>query len=380
VAATLGKKIGRQRQAIAAALLLVCVGQAFLSDTIRSEEPVGTPARRPAADRLGISILSQPDLPLVKKGDPGTEGIKHGFETGCVLKINDAYHWFTSEFLTDPLWVKTRLAHWTSRDGKTWKRLGTLYESSGNFDGTDVRASSFGPMPIYDEKDGRWNLFYSSARCKPNTATEWFNNYDMRIWRAVSKTPDRGGFAGPYQDVGAILQPDKESGKWEGLQGVDSFFPYRVGSRWYAFHGSAKTESRPMSWQVGLADAPELAGPWKRLPKLSPVVLGSQPDAENPIVLRLKSGLYVAIFDVLMRPFSIAYTVSEDGIHWSPASYVDLQRTPNFWVGDLRTPLGLIEESDGSFTCFYTGYGTPAYGGYGCLGVLSLKLTEKPQH
>ncbi len=278
-----------------------------------------------AADWVSISILSQPDAPLVKKGDPGTENIKHGFETGCVLKLDGVYQWFTAEFPTDPLWVKTRLTRWASRDGRTWKRIGTLYESSGSFDGGDPRAALFAPMPIYNEKDGRWDLFYSSARCKPNTATEWLNNYDMRIWRAVSQTPGRRGFAGPYKDVGVILQPGKDSGKWEGLQGVDSFFPYRVGSRWYAFHGSAKTESRPMSWMVGLATAPELSGPWRRLPERSPVVLDKPYDVENPIVLRLKSGRFIAVFDTLSRPLAIGYTVSEDGIRWSQASYIEAE-------------------------------------------------------
>jgi hypothetical protein len=374
----IGKKNRWQKQQVNMALLLMGLAQVVFVGTLWAEEGSNAPARRRAADWESISIVNQPDAPLVKKGDPGTENIKHGFETGCALKLGGAYHWFTAEFPTDPLWIKTLLAHWTSRDGKSWKRLGTLYESSGNFDGTDIRAAVFAPMPFYNEKDGRWDLFYSSSRCKPNTATEWLNNYEMRIWRAVSQTPGRDGFAGPYKDVGVIMQPGEDSAKWEGLQGVDSFFPYRVGNRWYAFHGSAKTEERPMSWLVGLATAPELAGPWKRLPELSPVVLDKPFDVENPMVLRLKSGLYIAVFDVLSRPLAIGYTVSEDGIHWSQASYIDMKRTPNLWVANPRTPLGLIEEPDGTFTCFYTGFGTQAYAGYCCLGVLSLKLAEKP--
>ena len=108
-------------------------------------------------------------------------------------------------------------------------------------------------------------------------------------------------------------------------------------------------------------------------------MLDKQHDVENPIVLRLKSGRFIAVFDVLSRPLAIGYTVSDDGIHWLRANYIDLKRTPNLWVSDLRTPLGLIEEPDGTFTCFYTGYGTKAYSGYGCLGALVLKLAEKPR-
>jgi len=380
VAAISANKIVRRPHRVRLALILVGLGGVVVTGFRLPGETPNDLMKKRAAEWIGISIPDQPDAPLVKKGDPGTEDIKYGFETGCVLKLNGTYHWFTSEFLSDPLWVKTRLAHWASRDGKAWKRLGTLYESSGNYDGTDIRASFFGPMPIYNEKCGRWDLFYSSARCQPNTATEWLNNYEMRIWRAVSKISGRDGFGGPYEDIGVVLQPGKESGSWEGLQGVDSFFPYRAGGRWYAFHGSATTEKRPMSWSVGLASAPDLAGPWRRLPRLSPVVLDTPHDVENPIVECLKSGLYIAVFDVLTRPFAFGYTVSEDGIHWSRASYIDMKRTPDLWVKDARTPLGLVEESDGTFTCFYTGYGTDAYSGYGCLGVLTLKLNEFPRN
>jgi hypothetical protein len=370
-----------QRHLIGAGRLLLAAALVnFIGPLPAEERPTGRVVRDAAA-YVSISILRQPDAPLVKKGDPGTEGIQHGFETGCVLKLDGAYHWFTAEFPSDPLWVKTRLAHWSSTDGKAWKRLDTLYESNGNFDGSDIRAALFAPMPVYNEKDGRWDLFYSSARCKPNTATEWLNNYEMRIWRAVSKKPGREGFGGPYKDIGVVMQPGKDSAPWEGLQGVDSFFPYRVDGRWYAFYGSARTERRPMSWLVGLAAAPELAGPWRRLPELSPVAIDERDnrrsDVENPIVLRLRSGRRIAVFDVLLRPLAIGYTISDDGLHWSRASYIDLKRTPNLWVHDLRTPLGLIEEPGGSFTCFYTGYGAKAYGGYGCLGSVTLKLTER---
>ena len=155
-----------------------------------------------------------------------------------MLKLQGAYHWFTAEFPSDPMWIKTRLAHWTSPDGKTWKRLGTLYESRRQLRRHRHPRGSVRPHANLQRKGPSLDLFYSSSRCKPNTATEWLNNYDMRIWRAVSKTPGREGFSGPYQDVGVVMQPGKDSDKWEGLQGVDSFFPYQVGDRWYAFYGS----------------------------------------------------------------------------------------------------------------------------------------------
>jgi len=151
----------------------------------------GRAGDKPGAGSVLI-ILDQPDHPLIKKGDPGTEDNKHGFEGGSVVKLNGTYHLFTSEMVGDPLWVKMKLAHWTSPDKRTWKRVSTLYESSGNFDGADPRAALWALMPVFNDKDNRWELFYVAYRSQPNTAEKWLNNYEGRIWRAVSTRPGGG--------------------------------------------------------------------------------------------------------------------------------------------------------------------------------------------
>ena len=49
-------------------------------------------------------------------------------------------------------------------------------------------------------------------------------------------------------------------------------------------YGSAHTEKLPLSsWQVGLATAPSLAGPWKRCSDFNPLKVESR-FIENPIV------------------------------------------------------------------------------------------------
>ncbi|HBY63956.1 MAG TPA: hypothetical protein DEH78_29385, partial [Solibacterales bacterium] len=74
------------------------------------------------------------------------------------------------------------------------------------------------------------------------------------------------GIGGPYQDAGVVMRRGPDSLGWEGLQGTDSFFPYRVGDRWYAMYGSARTEKLPIEhWLVGLATAPRVGGPWRRI-------------------------------------------------------------------------------------------------------------------
>ena len=127
-------------------------------------------------------------------------------------------------------------------------------------------------MPVYSDRDERWNLFYVAYRCAPDPPDRWLTNHEGRIWRAVSQTPGPHGYDGPYRDVGIVLEPGADSDSWEGLQGTDSFFPFRVGERWLAFYGSANTQDKQIGkWQVGLAESETLAGTWKRLSATNPV-------------------------------------------------------------------------------------------------------------
>ena len=305
-------------------------------------------------------LLSQHPLPVITVKFPGAEGNKYGFEGGRVVKVGKTYHLFTSEMVGDPFWVKMKFGHWTSKNRLHWKRLATLYESSGEFRGKDPRAALWSPLPVYDDKEGRWSLFYVAYRSAPNTKAKWLNNYEGRIWRAISKTKGMDGIGGPYEDVGVILEPGPESQPWEGLQGTDSFFPYRVGETWYAFYGSANTEMKDERslrgpWSVGLASAPELAGPWKRLLTGNPLTI-EPVFIENPIVIQLNDGTYAAVYDC-HTPNAIGYTFSRDGIHWQAGQALIVQPNgTNHWSSDVRTPLGLVPEGDGTFTLFYTGY------------------------
>jgi hypothetical protein len=305
-----------------------------------------------AQDRM-LVVTKQFDEPILTVNSPGAMGIRYGFEGGRVLKLKGTYRLFTSEMVGDPHWVKMRLAHWTSSDRLNWQRAATLFESSGDFTGQDPRAALWSPMPIYDRKAKRWNLFYVAYQSAPDTPEKWLTNHEGRIWRAVSKVPGPVGIGGPYQDVGVVLQRDKDSDPWEGLQGTDSFFPYRVGHKWYAFYGTAHTEKMPISlWQVGLTWSVSLAGPWRRCTRLNPAKI-EEVFIENPIVTRLGDGSYIAVYDN-QAPHSIGYTFSKDGIHWQAGKQLIVQKGKGVWASEVRTPLGLIVEGKNSFTLFYT--------------------------
>jgi hypothetical protein len=268
--------------------VLIVIPAATLAQERR--QPVG-------ARELGLVVIEQYPSPVLTEKSPGAKGNKYGFEGGDVVKLQGTYHLVTTEMTGDPLWVKTKLAHWSSNDRIHWKRISTLYESSGEFAGQDPRASLWGPMFVYDNQSQVWDLVYVAYRCAPNSKTEWRNNYEGTVWRAVSTVKGPAGIDGPYADAGVILRPDADSQPWEGLQGTDSFFPYRVGKRWLGFYGSANTEHLPMEhWRVGLAEALQLAGPWKRCAGTNPVNIEKR-FAENPIVTRLDDGSYIAVYD-----------------------------------------------------------------------------------
>ncbi len=307
----------------------------------------------PPVEDLQLSVTKQFDEPILTINSANAIGNKYGFEGGRVLKLNGTYHLFTSEMVGDPFWVKMKLAHWTSRDRLHWSRVSTLFESSGDFTGKDPRAALWSPMPIYDQAERLWNLFYVAYQCAPDVPGKWLTNHEGRIWRAVSKVKGLGGIDGPYEDVGIILQRGKDSDPWEGLQGTDSFFPYPVGNKWYAFYGTGHTEKLPISlWQVGLAWAPSLAGPWKRCTELNPLNI-EKVFIENPVVTKLPDATYVAVYDTKVER-SVGYAFSIDGIHWTPGKALIVQKDKGIWASEVRTPLGLIPEGKDSFSLFYT--------------------------
>ena len=304
-----------------------------------------------------FSVVEQSSTPVLTVESPGAEGNQYGFEGGRVLKLGSVYHLFTSEMAGDPHTVKMTLAHWTSDDRRSWTRVSSLYTSSGEFDGKDPRASLWAPMPIYNDEEGCWNLFYVAYRSAPDTETAYRTNHEGRIWRATSTIQGPGGIGGPYEDVGVILEPGVASDPWEGLQGTDSFFPYQVKETWYALYGSANTEKKPVrSWRVGLAAAPSLGGPWKRCSDLNPLPI-EPVFIENPIVTQLADGAYVAVYDIGGTvPNAVGCAYSDDGINWVRGEPIVVQvEGQGDWARRIRTPLGLIPETDDTFTLFYTG-------------------------
>ncbi len=333
-----------------------------------------TPKLITEADEIvRFEVLSCADT-VLNRAQLEAEGVRYGVEGGRVVKEGGTYHMITAEMVGDPYCVDMKLGYWTSPDGLSWMRVRTIAESDGDFTGASQRSSVWGPMPVFQEKDNRWHLFYTCYKGKPNEPNIMHSNFHGAIMHAISDVEGRGGIGGPYTDQDYIIYGDHGTDAWEGYQAVDSFFPYPVGKKWYGFYGSATTQDLAnCTWDIGLAEADRLEGPWKRMSERNPVPVGDF--AENPIVYQLDNGVYIAIVDGGPFVNKMGYTLSWNGLDWSNLRYFELEPTVAKWWSATRTPMCLIEEADGTYTMFFTAFKDDDPGRYGALSKLSMKLS-----
>ena len=297
-------------------------------------ESLASLACRVAAGREPrLRLIRQYETPVLTKDHPDAVSTKYGFEGGRVVKLGSTYHLFTSEMAGDPIWVKMQLGYWRSGDGLRWKRMATLFASSGAFEGEDPRAALWSPGVRRNRRP------LEPVLCGiPCRAQQWrplHAELRRRDLAAVSHIAGADGIGGPYQNVGVVLKPGRDSDAWERLQGTDTFFPYRVGREWRALYGSAKTQVMPIVyWWVGLASAPAIGGPWRRVSALNPMRIESL-FIENPIVEALPDGGYLCVYDSNV-PDAIGYAFSADGTHWNSGHALPVQSRQKSWARDVR--------------------------------------------
>jgi hypothetical protein len=215
-----------------------------------------------------LKLLAEEKGPVVDASHPDVLATSNrsGFETGQVVKLNNVYHMFVNEMFDRPH-RDLRIAYWTSMDAVKWKRQSTIVNSIPGRTATNPRSEVWVNAVVFNDEENAWNIFYTAYRAGDSTKGEIAgNDYEGRIWRAKSVMPGRDGIAGPYADMGIVLQPDSSSQAWEGQQAVASFFPYKAGNTWYAIYdGHFHTPKGP--WPDGMAFAQKLNGPWTRMPE-----------------------------------------------------------------------------------------------------------------
>jgi hypothetical protein len=320
---------------------------------------LGHMAAAPDPDAFVLEAAAPDGRVVIGRGHSDLAGNKHGFEGGCAFRHQGEYHLFTAEMHGEPFWAAMRSGHWKSADLETWERVGTIFESKGAGFEEDMKYSIWSPMPVFNESEDRWNLFYVCYQGDADCGG--VRHMRGKIYRAESKTAGRGGLGGPYEDADVLMRPDAESMAWEGQQGVASFYPYRVGDRWYSHYCSHNFD--PISyWRCGLASAPALRGPWKRMPEHSPMDYEKK-FVENPVISRI-GPYHAAVYDSAVigenREYMpdtkyIGYSFSLDGIHWAPGKRLAIHTDSEAnWTADIRTPLGLIPMDNGEYALLYT--------------------------
>lgn len=281
---------------------------------------------------------------------------KSGFETGQTVKINGTYHMFVNEMFNRPH-RDLRIAYWTSTDAENWNRQATIFESIPGRSPTNPRSELWLTGVEFNEQENAWNIFYVAYRSGDAQKGENAEaDYSGKIWRATSVRPGMEGIAGPYANMGIVLAPGENTQGWEGQQAVASFNPYKVQNTWYSFYDGHNHIPRG-GWPTGLAFAPQLEGPWTRMPEgFNPLPIVDE-FMENAVVSGLSDGRFLAVFDSF-GDREIGYSISEDGINWGKEIRIKVQFDNDAWgkKGDhsMRTPLCAIEEGDGTFTMIYT--------------------------
>lgn len=329
---------------------------------------------------LTIEVLDRPAPILIDASRTPSGSAGFGFEGGRVLSVNGRLHIFTTELLSEPIWVHTALAHWSSDDGLNWERESTIRTSTGDNTGRDTEAALFAPMPIYSTVDERWQLFFVAYRSEPDQPNQFRRNFGGRVLRSTSTSHGLDGIPGPYAGQNVVLEPNHESQAWEGLQGTDSFFPFLgADGTWLGFYGSCTSEDLARArWGVGLAHAAELTGTWVRDPS-NPLETESH-FIENPVVQEIY-GTLIALYE--NDPFdpaqarSFGWMTSTDGKAWERQPPIQIPDHTASWASRIRTPLGLVPTENGYrayFTAFDRRGSDPGAPTHGHIAAIELRI------
>lgn len=344
-----------------------------------------------------LRFLSEHPEPIVAvKRTPGTEDITFGFEGGRAERDVDGIYWiFTAEMYRVPVMAGMRCAIWRSagRDpAGPWHRHGTIATSNQSFpmveyahrcnqpwcgwqgatpdrmtytasfkcDTSDLMASPWAPIPVFDEGEDRWHVLFVSYRCD---FTELVAAGAGNIMGAYSEVPGRRGIGGPYRlyhgdrgPASVVLGPDAD--------------PRFGGTRWGTSHRTDKYTNQMGVYSLGqgrgyaafisshhyLGTAPSVRGPWTVRNASDSYAISTPTSSfnENSIASAITAPtgrpVFGTVFDTVFREsHGMGFAYSEDGLTWGPGAGKDVA-VPR----GVRTPLGLIEEPDGAYTVFFT--------------------------
>ena len=207
-----------------------------------------------------------------------------------------------------------------------------------------------------------------------NGVRNW--NVPTLLRRAGSLKKGMEGINADFEFPGEIVAPSGYAHPTDAFASSIST-PYKAADgRWYAFLGGGPKplDAKSGNWYVSLVTGPGPQGPFRFMPEHSPErIMDSTGYVENPIPMKIrgpKTGkeYWAIIFDYLKSEVTtgvsteIGFSSSPDGINWplKNAQVIDVRdgfaRGVKSWVKRIRTPHQLIDEGDGTYTCFFTAY------------------------
>ena len=319
--------------------------------------------------------------PVIDQFHPGSADNEGGYENGHFIKIDGAYHLLITELFSvrHPDWgsIPARVGYWTSTDGDHWNRVCTIVE--GNDIPGDPKQYSWSASWYWNEQENRWNIF-------------WRGN---AVFRYRSVVIGKDGMAGPYSEAAKVFLPMLGyNQKWDNYY-TSSFGNIFTGEdgKFYVFVQGGDSSIAPggndPQFIRRVARADHVDGPW------SSMNADGNPSfvyCENPFASIYEINgkkVYLCVYDDLSNQHSLGYGYSLDGVNWvgktlDMTGYADWAFNQNF-TQSMRTPCGLIQEDDGTFTIIYTAFAprpdAPLYcfGSYAKIGRVNVRIKEVPK-
>jgi len=338
-------------------------------------------AQGEATSRVCPVVLGGPNYPVLSPSLPGLwTNLSGGFENGVVVKTGGMYHMITTGWSAGT-YSHDIIVQFSSPDRHNWTFGGQV--AGCHWENGQWYNPVAQPALHFNNQSDHWELFHIWC-IEPKVS--WSPN--CTCVRSVSTVPGRSGITGPWVEAGIVLSP-KGAQPWQDgtLDSISN--PFAVGGLYYVFIGSGGA----CGWCVGLAYSSNMSGPFERVANSSatPLINGtltasSRGYNENPLVLRLPSGVYVAVFDFLKPEVTVhhddvfGFSYSSNGVDWPAENGVAMSLLPPhnstapLWATRARTPLSLIDEGDGSYTMFYTGFA----GATAAVSYVSLRFETVP--
>jgi hypothetical protein len=355
-------------------ICLLFLSTAQLATGFAAAAPGNQPATGIKKTRLCLELVKTEPAPVIGSGHPDTRDIRGGFEAGTTVKVRikgkTAYHMVTSALETVG-WARLRTEHWVSDDGLNWARHKVLFYPRHD-PATGLWELTGSPFFFFDEEADRWYIYFNYVAL--NGMTPWCTPCLLR--RSAAKTKGLAGINGEFEFPGEIVAPSGIAHPTD-KQASSISPPFKAADgKWYAFLGGGPRPFNDKSgnWWVLIVKAKSPAGPFIYMPEHAPEpFMNPTGFVENPLITKIKGPVtgkeyWTVIFDFLKPEVTtkqnsqIGFSCSENGLDWpeSNAQIIDMDKGlpagTNAWWRAIRVPHQLIDEGNGTYTCFFSAY------------------------